>query len=61
VLNLAPFGDTFLEEEETEEEYESVTQLIGLQFPGEWCTGKSDIVVLDSDNIIESSTKLQNC
>jgi hypothetical protein len=45
--NLAPFGDTFSEEEDTEEESESVLQTIGLQFPGEWCTGKSDIVVLD--------------
>jgi hypothetical protein len=45
--NLAPFGDTFSEEEETEEESESVSWMIGLQFPGEWCAGKSDIVVSD--------------
>ncbi len=45
--NLAPFGDTFSEEEETEEESESVSRMIGLQFPGEWCSGKSDIVVSD--------------
>jgi hypothetical protein len=40
---LAPFGDTFSEEEETEEESESVSRIIGLQFPGDWCTGKSGI------------------
>jgi hypothetical protein len=61
---LAPFGDTtFSEEEESEEEYESVSRMIGLQFPGEWFSGKSDMVVSDGmlDNIIESSTKFQNC
>jgi len=62
--NLAPFGDKFSEEveEETEEESESVSWMIGLQFPGEWCSGKSGIVVLYRrgclDNIIESSPKL---
>ena len=45
--NLAPFDDTFSEEEESEEEYESVSRMIGLQFPGEWFSGKSDIVVSD--------------
>ena len=44
-LNLAPFGDTFSEEEETEDE--SVSRMIGPQFPGEWCSGKSGIVVPD--------------
>jgi hypothetical protein len=63
--NLAPFEDKFSEEEETEEESESVSQMIGPQFPGEWCSGKSGIVVLYRrgclDNIIESLTKFQNC
>ena len=45
--NLVHFGDTFSEEEEIEEEFESVSRMIGLQFPGEWCSGKSDIVVSD--------------
>ncbi len=44
---LAPFGGTFSEEEETEEESESVSRTIGLQFPGEWFSGKSDMVVSD--------------
>jgi len=35
-LNLAPFGGTFSEEEEAAED-ESVSRMIGLQFPGEWC------------------------
>jgi hypothetical protein len=54
--NLAPFGDKFSEEEETEEE----SQMIGLQW--EWCSGKSGIVVLYRrgclDNIIESSSNI---
>ena len=45
--NLAPFGEIFSEEEETEEESESVSRTIGNQFPGDWCSGKSDIVVSD--------------
>ncbi len=61
--NLVRFEDTFLEEAETEDE--SVSRMIGLQFPGEWCTGKSGIAVPDGmfglDNIIESLTKFQNC
>ena len=56
--NLTPFGDTFSEEEETEEESESVSQMIGLQFPGDWCTGKSGIVVPDRMIVVDKIPKL---
>ena len=61
--NLAPFRDTFSEEEESEEESESLPRMIGLQFPGEGCSGKSGIVVQEgmSAENIESWTKFQNC
>ncbi len=55
--NLTPFGDTFSEEEETEEESESVSQMIGLQFPGDWCTGKSGIVVPDRMIVVDKIPK----
>ena len=56
--NLTPFGDTFSEEEETEEESESVSQMIGLQFPGDWCTGKSGIVVPDRMIVVDKIPKI---
>ena len=59
-LKLAPFGDTFSEEEETEEESESVIRMIGLQFPGEWCTGKSGIVAPDGMIVVEKFQIAQN-
>jgi hypothetical protein len=47
-----------LEEEETEEESESVSRMIGLQFPVEWCTGKSGIVVPDGMIVVNNIPKL---
>jgi hypothetical protein len=36
------------------------TRIIGRQFPGEWCTGKSGIVVPDRMIVVNNSKIAQN-